>query len=94
MKNNRPLKIVIVVALLLLIPLIAMQLTDEVTWSVFDFLVAAIILLSAGFILDLILRKVKSTLYRIAFSIALLILLLLVCAELAVGIFGTFIGGY
>ena len=94
MKNNRPLKIVIVVALLLLIPLIAMQLTDEVTWSVFDFLVAAIILLSAGFILDLILRKVKSTLYRIAFSIALLILLLLVWSELAVGIFGTFIGGY
>lgn len=94
MKNNRPLKIVIVVALLLLIPLIAMQLTDEVTWSVFDFLAAAIILLSAGFTFDLILRKVKSTPYRIAFSIALLVILLLVWAELAVGIFGTLIGGH
>ena len=94
MKNNRSIKIVSAVACLLLIPLIAMQYTDEVNWSAFDFLIAAILLLGTGFTFDLILRKVKSTPYRIAFSIALLVILLLVWMELAVGIFGTPFAGH
>ncbi|MEQ8580387.1 MAG: hypothetical protein RIC30_20560 [Marinoscillum sp.] len=94
MKNNRSIKIVSAVACLLLIPLIAMQYTDEVNWSAFDFLIAAILLLGTGFTFDLILRKVKSTPYRIAFSIALLVILLLVWMELAVGIFGTPLAGH
>ena len=94
MKNNRLIKIISAVAFLLLIPPVAMQFTDEVSWSVFDFLVAAIILLSAGFTFDLILRKVKSTPRRVAFTIALLVVLLLVWAELAVGIFVTPLAGH
>ncbi|WP_421897894.1 hypothetical protein [Marinoscillum sp.] len=94
MKNNRLLQIVSGVACLLLIPLIAMQYTDEVNWSAFDFLIAAILLLGTGFTFDLILRKVKSTPSRIAFSIALLVILLLVWMELAVGIFGTPLAGH
>jgi hypothetical protein len=66
-----------------------MQFTDEVNWGPFDFVVAGVLLLSAGLIIDLVLRKIKKTNYRIAIIIALLVLLLLIWAELAVGIFGT-----
>ncbi|MGM5469055.1 hypothetical protein ACS386_02145 [Flavobacteriaceae bacterium LMO-SS05] len=81
--------ILFTVAILLLIPLIAMQLTDEVNWTPLDFIVAGVLLLSTGLILALIIRKTKSVKYRIAMSIALIIVFLLIWAELAVGIFGT-----
>ena len=89
MKNKRLKFILITVVFLLLIPLIAMQFTDEVKWTLLDFIVAGILLLSTGFIIDLAIKKVKNINYRIAITIALLILLLLIWAELAVGIFGT-----
>lgn len=87
MKNRRLIIIISVVALLLLIPLVAMQFTNEVNWTLFDFLVAAALLLSAGFAFELILRRVKKPSNRIILVIALLISLLLIWAELAVGIF-------
>ena len=89
MKNKRLKFILITVVFLLLIPLIAMQFTDEVKWTLLDLIVAGILLLSTGFIIDLVIKKVKNINYRIAITIALLILLLLIWAELAVGIFGT-----
>ena len=93
MKNNR-LKIILITTLfLLLIPLIAMQFTAEVNWGSLDFVVAAILLFSTGLIIDLVLRKIKNGTYRIAIIIALLVLLLLIWAELAVGVFGTSLGG-
>ena len=86
-KNKRLIIIICVVAILLLIPFVAMQFTAEVNWTLFDFLVAAVLLLSAGFILEFILRKVKNLSNRIVLVVALLITLLLIWAELAVGIF-------
>ena len=83
----------LIVAFLLLIPLIAMQFTNEVNWSLSDFIVAGVLLLGTGLILDLVIRKTKNIKFRIAISIAVLIILLLVWAELAVGIFGTPISG-
>jgi hypothetical protein len=46
-------------------------------------------LIGAGFISDLILRKISKFSYRIALLIGILIVLFLIWAELAVGIFGT-----
>jgi len=89
MKNKRSKIIVSSVAILLLIPLLAMQFTNEVTWTFSDFVVAAIMLLGTGFTIDFVLRKVTKIQYRIAICIAVLALLLLVWAELAVGIFDT-----
>ena len=86
-KNKRLIMIICVVAILLIIPFVAMQFTAEVNWTLFDFLVAAVLLLSAGFILEFILRKVKNLSNRIVLVVALLITLLLIWAELAVGIF-------
>ena len=76
-------------ALLLLIPLIAMQFTDEVNWTLFDFVVAGVLLIGTGLICELILRKVKKFEYRIAICAVILAALLLIWIELAVGIFGT-----
>ncbi len=93
MKNKRLIIILSIVAVLLLIPIIAMQLTNEVQWTLFDFLIAAVLLLITGLAIDYIIRKVKSTKYRIVLSVVLLVMLLLIWAELAVGIFGTSLGG-
>ena len=89
MKNKILIWIVLTVVLLLLIPLIAMQFTDEVNWTLSDFAVAGVLLLSTGLMCELVIRKVKKIEHRIAISIAILVTLLLIWAELAVGIFGT-----
>ena len=93
MKNNRLKIILITVLFLLLIPLIAMQFTDEVNWGPLDFIVAGVLLFSTGLIIDLVLRKIKNATYRIAIIIALLVILLLIWVELAVGVFGTPLSG-
>jgi peptidoglycan/LPS O-acetylase OafA/YrhL len=89
MQNKRLSIIVLTVALLLLIPLIAMQFTNEVNWNVFDFIAAGVLLLGTGLLCELVIRKVKKTRHRIVFCLAILLALLLFWAELAVGIFGT-----
>ncbi len=88
-QNKRLVTILTVAATLLLIPFIAMFFTKEVNWKIFDFLVAGVLLLGTGLLLEFILRKVKTPRYRILLGIALFLLLILVWAELAVGIFGT-----
>jgi hypothetical protein len=88
-KNKRLIGIVVTVVFLLLIPLIAMQFTDEVNWSSLDFVTAGVLLLSTGLLCELVIRKVKNAMYRIAICAALLGVLALIWIELAVGIFGT-----
>ena len=88
-KNKRVTGIVLTTALLLSVPFIAMQFTDEVKWSPLDFIVMGILLLGTGLMCEFILRRVKKTGYRIALIGAILIMFLLIWAELAVGIFGT-----
>ena len=93
MKNKRLIFILLIVAFILLIPLIAMQFTAEVNWTPVDFVVAGVLLLGTGLIFDLVIRKIKNFNYRVAISVALLMVLLLTWAELAVGIFGTPLSG-
>lgn len=89
MQNKRLIGIVLTVALLLLIPFIAMQFTDEVDWKLPDFIIMGVLLLGTGLLCELVMRKVKRLKYRIIICGALLIALFLIWAELAVGIFGT-----
>lgn len=88
-KSKRVTGILITVAVLLLVPFIAMQFTNEVKWTIFDFIVAAVLLLGTGLLCELVIQKVKKIPYRIVICAVLLVALLLVWAELAVGIFGT-----
>ncbi len=87
--NKRLFGILITIAFLLLIPLIAMQFTDEVKWTPIDFITAGILLLLTGLTLELIFRNVKTTKCKIIAIVFLFLLLFLIWAELAVGIFGT-----
>ena len=87
--NRRSGFIIISIFALLSIPLIAMQFTDQVNWSVMDFLIMGILLLAAGVIVEYVLRKVRNKDTRILLIICTLLVFLLVWAELAVGIFGT-----
>ncbi|MCF7793317.1 MAG: hypothetical protein K9N09_04415 [Candidatus Cloacimonetes bacterium] len=76
-----------IIIIFLLIPLIAMQFTNEVDWSLTDFVIAAVLFLITGFVFYLILKKAESKRQKIIFSLVLLVIFLLIWAELAVGIF-------
>ncbi len=89
MQNKRLIGIVLTVAILLLIPFVAMQFTNEVNWTPPDFAAAGILLLGTGFVCESVMRKVRKPEYRIAVCGAVLATLILVWIELAVGIFGT-----
>ena len=88
-RNKRIFGILLVVALLLMVPLIAMQFTTEVKWTGFDFAVAGVLLLGSGLVAELVMRNVRSKNYRIGLVAIILIALFLVWAELGVGVFGT-----
>jgi hypothetical protein len=88
-QNKRLTGILTTVAVLLLIPLIAMQFSPEVNWSPVDFAVAGVLLFGTGLSCELVLRKVKKTVHRIVICGAIILVLLLIWMELAVGIFGT-----
>ena len=73
----------------MLIPFIAMQFTNEVDWSLFDFIIMGVLLYGTGLLCELVMRKVKSIRNRILICAALVFAFLLIWAELAVGIFGS-----
>lgn len=81
--------ILVVIALILTIPLVAMLFTSEVNWNLTDFVAAGILLLSAGFAIELAIRYAKTPTLRAILLVIILLTLFLVWAELAVGIFGT-----
>ncbi len=87
MKNKRTKIIIYAILIILLLPLVAMQFTDEVNWNFLDFKVAAALLLGTAFMCEFVIRKVQKRKLRIALCMAILVALLLIWAELAVGIF-------
>lgn len=93
LKNKRLFAILGLVVLLLLVPGISMLFTNEVNWSIQDFIIAGVLLLSIGLAIEFILRKVRNKQNRIALIIIILMLLILTWIELAVGIFGTPLAG-
>jgi hypothetical protein len=88
-QNKRLIIILLTVTVLLLVPLIAMQLTAEVNWTLFDFVVAGVLLLGTGLLCEFVMRKVNNKSYRVIICVVILAILLLIWLELAVGLFGT-----
>lgn len=78
-----------VTAFLLAIPLVAMQFTNEVDWTLSDFVTAGVLLLSTGLAIELVIRNLKAGVLRTIVLVIILLALFLIWAELAVGIFGT-----
>lgn len=73
--------------------MIVMQFTEEVQWKLFDFVIAAVMLLSVGFIIEVIILKIKHRKHKVILCITVILLLLLLWIELAVGIFGSPLAG-
>ena len=86
---NIMIRILQIVGLLLLIPMIAMQLTDEVNWSFFDFIIMGIMLSITGLALGIIIKKIKYHKYRNIFIVIIIMIFLFIWAEFGVGLFGT-----
>ncbi len=76
-------------ALLLLLPLVAMQFTDEMVWDETDFSVFGAMLAGACGAWELAARMTGSTAYRAAVAVALAAAFILVWMNLAVGIIGS-----
>jgi hypothetical protein len=77
-----------VVALILLLPLVAMQFTGEVNWDVADFVFAGALLIGTGITYELAVRMSGDTAYRAAAGVALAAAFILVWVNAAVGIIG------
>ena len=88
-QNKRLTGILLTIALILLIPLIAMQFTSDVKWSLTDFVAMGILLLGTGLSCELVMRRVKKIEHRIVICGIILLAFFLIWVELAVGIFGT-----
>ena len=70
----------------LLVPLVAMAFTAEMNWGAEDFLAAVILLGGFGLAFELAVRVTRNPIVRVVTGLALGALLLLVWAELAVGL--------
>ncbi len=75
------------IPLLLLLPLIAMTHTNEVQWNAADFAFAGFILSMAGIVYSLLTPKRKTAMFRFLCGLTIFIGIVLIWAELAVGIF-------
>ncbi len=82
-------RIALATAFILLLPLLAMLITDEVVWDLADFAVAGALLFGTGLAYELIARKSGTIAYRFAVGIALAAAFILVWMNLAVGLIGS-----
>jgi hypothetical protein len=75
-------------ALILLLPLLAMQFTTEVAWDFADFMIFGALLAGAGGVYELAMRVSGHRAYRAATAVALAAAFILIWINLAVGIIG------
>ncbi len=88
MQKKSIIRVALATAVILLLPLVAMQFTDGVVWDLADFAVAGVLLFGAGITYELIARKAGHIAHRAAVGVAVAAALLLVWVNLAVGIIG------
>ena len=88
-RSRNVVRIVLATGSLLLLPLLAMQMTDEVAWDAADFAVAGVLLVGTGLMYELAASQTSRTAYRVAFGVALATALILVWMNLAVGLIGS-----
>ena len=88
-QNKRLIAILVLIAALLMVPLIAMQFTTEVRWDAADFTIAGALLLGAGLLFELAMRRGHTTSYRAGAALAIFTALVLIWMNLAVGLIGS-----
>lgn len=81
--------VALITQILLLVPFVAMQFTDEVNWGPLDFVLMGILIFGAGVAYVLISRATNNLVYKIAIASAIGTTLLLIWSNLAVGLIGS-----
>jgi len=81
------LRVALAVGVILLLPLIGMQFSSEISWSTSDFITMGSVLLVFGLAYELVLKRVANKDRRFVAIILLAGLFFYLWAELAVGIF-------
>jgi len=82
-------RVALATAFLLLIPLVAMQFSQEMKWDMADFVVAGVLLFGTGLTYVVVSRMGNTTSYRLGAGVAVLAGLLLIWINLAVGFLGS-----
>lgn len=77
----------------LLVPLVANQISDQVNWNIMDFIIMGLLLIFTGYLIQRVIKKIKSKLKKVVFISLILLIFLLLWAEMAVGIFNSPISG-
>lgn len=88
MKLKHVIILAVVVAALLMVPLVAMQFTDEVVWTAFDFVFAGVVLFGAGITFLYAASRAGNGAYKLAAGLAVFSTLALVWVNAAVGLIG------
>ena len=78
----------VIIVSLLMIPLVAMQFSEEVAWDLSDFVVMGFLLFGVVIAYELVARRSDKTVYRIAFAVGLVTAFLLFWVNGAVGMIG------
>lgn len=91
--TNDLLLVLLGTAMLLTVPLLAMQFSADMHWDWFDFAVTGVLLAATGCMYVAVARTVSNRRRRALIGVALAVALLVVYLELAVGVFGTALGG-
>lgn len=85
--------LVVVAGIAMLANLVAMQVTDEVNWSAFDFAALSVFMLGVGVVLEVATGEFRTSARKFAIGAAVVGAAAIVFIELAVGIVGSPIAG-
>ncbi len=86
MKTIRFKRIILGTVLLLLIPLLGMLFTEEMAWGAGDFIIAATLLLSAGFAYEYAAVNISNTEHQRIAKAIVIVTLVVIWLQLAVGL--------
>lgn len=86
---KKTIRLLIITALIMLIPIIASQFVEGWAWSTFDWTFAAVMIFGTGVVFEIGRSMNPSILYRAGFGLALLAGFLLIWVTGAVGIIGS-----
>lgn len=86
---ERLLRLLVIIGAILLIHILAMQFTEEVDWDWADFILAFLMLIVTGGLIELFISRVEPTRYRYMLIALVVLCFLALWMELAVGLFGS-----
>jgi len=80
--------VALVTVVILMVPLVAMQFSDHVNWSVLDFLLMGSLIFGTGVLFVLVMRLSSNIVYKVAMGLAIGATFFMVWVNLAVGLIG------